>query len=269
MKMNIEEKTKNFLELLKSCFIAQGEKIEISGVILKVNDLNLRELREIICPRLEKEGILKSYFSGCSRVISNDNSAEWSNLNLELGLAQAEYARSFHFCGDVNDARKKMEEAEARINKYLDLQEWIYEFEVDGSKLVPKELNIGGIDPKALKVAEYYITKDSEGNYWRDGQLINISNKDTLYFVIFDVVYGLAKTGGEINYSDIENNLRKRMVNGRKVESLDGQKRNKRILARVNEFFKMTKTENVVQDGRKLIEPKGRRGKQIKFNNRK
>ena len=58
--MTIEDKIENFRALLNNSYTAQQkENLIISREILTGNDFDLRELNEIICPRLVKEGILR------------------------------------------------------------------------------------------------------------------------------------------------------------------------------------------------------------------
>ena len=130
-----------------------------------------------------------------------------------------------------------------------------------------KENSIGS----QSKQNAYYITKDREGNYYREGKLISVPNKDTLYYILFDVVYNLISEGGLVTYEEIEKSLRKRKVKSIKITPMQGAARNKRIQNNLtdnkNGFFRYASIDNEVVGGKELI--KVERTKGIRFNNKK
>ena len=74
MNMTIKEKIDNFRELLKHSYQAQKkENLVISLEILKSNGLDIRELKDVICPSLVAEGILRQQ---PSFLINSDHTEE-------------------------------------------------------------------------------------------------------------------------------------------------------------------------------------------------
>lgn len=117
-----------------------------------------------------------------------------------------------------------------------------------------------------------YITRNKKGDFFKDGELVKIPDKDTLYYIIFDTVFNLIPKGGFVSYEDIEKSLTKRKLKRINIPSLKKQKdRNKRIsnnlLANKNGFFRHSSLENEIIGGRKLLETK--RGMGVTFNNKK
>ncbi len=56
---------------------------------------------------------------------------------------------------------------------------------------------------KGNKSDEFWVSKDNNGNYLFDGNIVSLS-KDTEYVKIFDTVYSLRPKGGDVTYKEIE-----------------------------------------------------------------
>jgi ribosome-associated translation inhibitor RaiA len=121
-----------------------------------------------------------------------------------------------------------------------------------------------------FKVKSNRIVDKVEGTYYYYGNPIEIRNKDTDYFNVFDVVFELMPNGGQKSYADIETALRKRSVRGKKIHALTNTKRDRRIRMNLtstgNGFFRYAKNiENTSTLGHPLIDTQ--MGKGIIFNN--
>ena len=106
--------------------------------------------------------------------------------------------------------------------------------------------------------------------YYYNGDRMDIPNKDTLYFVIFDVVFELMPDGGFKKYKVIETELEKRRVRGRKIDKLTGEAAATRIRTNLtsekNGFFRYIKIPNSATMGHPLIKTK--KGEGIIFTNK-
>ena len=114
------------------------------------------------------------------------------------------------------------------------------------------------------------IIDKRSGSYYYKGNPIEISNTDTIYFIIFDVVFDLMPDGGFRTYKAIEKEMDKRRVRGHKISRLAGDKAAARIRTNLtsekNGFFRYANISNSATMGHPLIETK--KGAGITFNNR-
>ncbi len=121
------------------------------------------------------------------------------------------------------------------------------------------------VEPNATRIIDKL-----DGVFYYDGEpLKKLKNKDTLYWVIFDTVFGLMSNGGFKTYSEIEKELKGKRANGRKLPHFTGAKSQKRIRQNLtsekNGFFRYAGIGNSTGDGRAIIETQ--KGKGITFNN--
>lgn len=125
-------------------------------------------------------------------------------------------------------------------------------------------------DNIAQKVGSTLITQDTRGNFFYDGNPIELA-EETLSYKILDIIYSKANNAGFISYDDIEKEIVKR--GGVSVEPKT--RRNRRIQnAITNEgqgLFRYAMvggkklTNKTLRSGEKLIEVV--RGKGLRFNN--
>jgi hypothetical protein len=110
--------------------------------------------------------------------------------------------------------------------------------------------------------SNFFINRNSNGDFYCRGKLIHFTNKDTIYYKVFVAVFEQNDPNGFCSYIEID----KFLIQDGENESLDTEKTTKRITNAVQNLFRFTKNlPQKAPDGRPIIDIK--RGKGIVFYN--
>ncbi|MEN9582493.1 MAG: hypothetical protein RL641_447 [Candidatus Parcubacteria bacterium] len=115
------------------------------------------------------------------------------------------------------------------------------------------------------------IEKDGRGDYFYDGQKIEVT-KETTYFKTFDILFSNADQDGFLSYGDIEKQLVKKNVQPSPSDTAKVKRINNVLINEQNGFFRFAKVngkrlKNKAPDGDKLI--LAIRGEGVRLNNPK
>lgn len=115
------------------------------------------------------------------------------------------------------------------------------------------------------------IEKDARGNYFYDGQKIEVST-EPIYYKAFDILFSNVDQDGFLSYADIEKELVRRDVPPSKDDATRNKRINNVLKNEQDGFFRFAKVngktlKNKTLDGSPLI--KMLRGKGVQFNNPK
>ncbi len=299
--MTIDEKYNNAVQMLWSYYDGKNDTLRITSLVLEENSFG-GDFWDMICPRLQREGILKEYetfFRGHEYVNQRRADEIWGALirlgNFQMSRDSGEGIFNHLFVHDrhsfkILDELRELEKNEPQLKKELDSLPRIHTFVVDGKKLDAAYKNIktisGGnadhnadrkaplsgrsITGKSPRPAIRLITKHpNDGDYFYQDKRIKV-NKRTLYYDVFDILFLYSDQDGFLSYGQIENYLI-----AQKYPHIEGkEKRNKRIQnAILNEqqgFFRHAKIggsimKNKTPDGRPLVE--AARGDGLQLNN--
>ena len=112
--------------------------------------------------------------------------------------------------------------------------------------------------------SSYWIRKEEDGKYLYKNRPVIIKNQKANYFIIFDVVYHLAETGGNLKYKDIIECCKKR-----NLSKTTRKKIQKALTGESADFFKHVKEiDRIVSGGICLFEASPD-GNFLTFNNKK
>ena len=136
MDMNIEEKVKNLIQLLRGLYLSQkNETIKARGDLLEGNGLVVSELQEVICPILEGYGILKSNFSVyTSEVIDYATPMQKTHRALILEELRTYDYRSVFYNTDTGEEIEKIEKLKKELDRCGKVVP-VYNFHIDPVRL--------------------------------------------------------------------------------------------------------------------------------------
>lgn len=151
--MNADEKYNNAVQIFHNYYDGENETLHVASSVLEENKLGV-DFWDMICPKLQREGILKnwpSFIRGYDYINQSRANAIWESLtrleslrsekNLGKGIFNHLFVHDRHSIS-VWNTLKELEDNEHLLKQELDALERIYTFVVNGEKLEKYYLEI-------------------------------------------------------------------------------------------------------------------------------
>ncbi len=122
--MTIEEKYDNAIQMFQSYYDGKNESLRISSFVLEENGFG-EDFWQMLCPRLEKDGILKEWPSFFYKTGYFRNERQFDQLINDFN-------KTFNYASEFKDFAITERE---KIQKEINSMEHVYPFVTDGEKL--------------------------------------------------------------------------------------------------------------------------------------
>ena len=155
--------------------------------------------------------------------------------------------------------RKKLDEGLDSVPVRIINEE---KFHSEYKKVENQAKQLGLIKSQKDTVGNLLITRDSNGDFYYRGKLINFQDEENIYYKVFAAVFEKSDANGFCSYHEID----KFLIQSGEDKLKDVDKINKRITNAVANLFRFTKNlPNKAPSGKPIIKVK--RGRGLIFNN--
>ena len=121
----------------------------------------------------------------------------------------------------------------------------VFQFFQEKQKTIPTKIKI-----QKTEEGRTLITRDKEGDFYYKNKLIELENKDAIYYLIFECLYGKGNLEGFCSYKTINKYLEE---HGKKKLTGSLQKNN-RIKNGIINLFRFSELPQKTPDGKKIIQ---------------
>jgi len=251
-KLTEETKVEKYLQKVSQCLYNIGEiidahytePIEIEKELGSFYWREKEKLSELIKTHTVELNMLDPNIPLADNLLFSKSETENSKEKIEK-------ARDF-----LSDALTEVEKKRKHKNKTTGIEEG------ELKEYLKKYLNKKQNNDNKNSSNPFWIIKKENGDYFYDGNFVDIKNKGAKYIIIFDTVYSVKPQGGQVKYEEIVNLCKTKRL------KVDKKSIQRALTGNNSNFFRYVKINQYSTYNIPLFRA-SQDGKYLEFNNKK